>query len=148
MKILVLNGPNINMLGIREPEIYGKTTYEDLVNIIQKKADGLGVEVEFMQTNHEGVLVDIIQECYFNGTDGIVFNPAAYTHTSIAIADALKAVSIPTVEVHISDVAKREAFRQISYVRPYCVKTISGRGIEGYCEALEFLRKYINENNN
>jgi len=148
MKILVINGPNMNLLGMREPNIYGRDSYAELTDMIEFHAIELNIEVTCVQTNHEGVLVDIIQECYFNGTDGIVFNPAAYTHTSIAIADALKAVSIPTVEVHISDVAKREAFRQISYVRPYCVKTISGRGIEGYCEALEFLRKYINENNN
>ena len=148
MKILVLNGPNMNMLGIRQPEIYGKTTYGDLVDIIQKKALELGVDVSFRQSNHEGELVDIIQECYFSGIDGIVFNPAAYTHTSIAIADALKAVNIPTVEVHISDVSKREDYRRVSYVRPCCIATVMGKGIDGYCEALELLKDHIYENKN
>lgn len=137
-KILVLNGPNLNMLGIREPEIYGKNTYKELLEMIQKEADALGVSVEFFQSNHEGALVDAIQEAY-QTMDGIIFNPAAYTHTSIAIADALKAVGIPTVEVHISDVSKREDFRQVSYIRPYCVKTICGKGFDGYIEALHFL---------
>ena len=138
MHILVLNGPNLNMLGIREPGIYGAQTYSDLVGMIEAKAEKLGITVDVRQTNHEGTLVDWIQEAY-NSCDGIVINPAAYTHTSVAILDAVKAVSIPTVEVHISDVSKREDFRQISYIRQACVKTIAGHGFEGYLEAMEFL---------
>ena len=139
MKILVLNGPNINMLGIREPDIYGKESYEYLIEMLKKHADEKGVEISFYQSNHEGALVDAIQQAYFDRVDGIVFNPAAYTHTSVAIADALKAVGIPTVEVHISDVSAREDFRQISYVRDIAVKTISGRGLDGYRLAFDFL---------
>ena len=139
MKILVLNGPNINMLGIREPDIYGKESYDYLVEMVKKHADEKGAEISFYQSNHEGALVDAIQQAYFDRVDGIVFNPAAYTHTSVAIADALKAVGIPTVEVHISDVSAREDFRQISYVRDIAVKTISGRGLEGYKLALDYL---------
>lgn len=138
MKILVLNGPNLNMLGLREPGIYGSESYADLVRMLEESAQTLGVELEVFQSNHEGVLVDKIQEAY-GRIDGIVFNPGAYTHTSIALLDALKAVSIPTVEVHISDLSKREAFRQISYIRAACVKTISGHGLQGYVEALTFL---------
>ncbi|MBR4057744.1 MAG: type II 3-dehydroquinate dehydratase [Oscillospiraceae bacterium] len=138
MKILVLNGPNLNMLGLREPGIYGSESYADLVRMLEESAQTLGVELEMFQSNHEGVLVDKIQEAY-GRIDGIVFNPGAYTHTSIALLDALKAVSIPTVEVHISDLSKREAFRQISYIRAACVKTISGHGLQGYIEALTFL---------
>ena len=138
MKILVLNGPNLNMLGLREPGIYGSESYADLVRMLEHCAQTLGVELEIFQSNHEGVLVDKIQEAY-GRIDGIVFNPGAYTHTSIALLDALKAVSIPTVEVHISDLSKREAFRQISYIRAACVKTISGHGLQGYIEALTFL---------
>ncbi|MBQ4327365.1 MAG: type II 3-dehydroquinate dehydratase [Clostridia bacterium] len=138
MKLLILNGPNINMLGIREPGIYGSESYSELCRQAQEKAKELGVELEIYQTNHEGGLVDKIQETY-GKIDGIVFNPGAYTHTSIAILDALKAVSIPTVEVHISDVSKREDFRQVSYIRPICKKTITGHGIKGYLEAMEFL---------
>lgn len=138
MKILVLNGPNLNMLGVREPGIYGSETYADLVAKIESAAASMQIETEIFQSNHEGVLVDKIQEAY-GKFDGIVFNPGAYTHTSIALLDALKAVSIPTVEVHISDVREREAFRQISYVRAACVKTIMGHGLNGYIEAMEFL---------
>lgn len=138
MKILVLNGPNINMLGIREPHIYGNENYNTLIKSVEQYCVGNGIEVELYQSNHEGDLVDKIQEAYGN-TDGIVINPAAYTHTSVALLDALKAVGIPTVEVHISDVSKREDFRQISYVRAACVKTISGHGIKGYIEAIDFL---------
>ena len=137
MKILVINGPNLNMLGTREPEIYGKATYNDLVSMIQKSADEKGVEVEFFQSNHEGAIVDRIQEAYGN-TDGIIINPAAYTHTSVAILDALKAVAIPTVEVHISDVDEREPFRKLSYVSLIAKKTIKGHGFQGYIEALEY----------
>ena len=138
MKILVINGPNLNMLGIREPDIYGKKTYDDLLLYIKEEADRLGVAVEFYQSNHEGDIVDKIQSAYGN-TDGIVINPAAYTHTSIAIPDALKAVGIPTVEVHISDISLREAFRRISYVSPVALKTIVGKGFEGYILAMNEL---------
>ena len=138
MKILVINGPNINMLGIREPEIYGKTSYAALCGSIRVHAAERGVEVELFQSNHEGDLVDAIQRAY-GVYDGIVLNPAAYTHTSVALLDALKAVGIPTVEVHISDVDAREPFRQVSYVREACVKTISGHGLPGYLEAMDFL---------
>jgi len=138
VKILVINGPNINMLGIREPEIYGSRTYDDLVNIIRTEAAKLGVEVECFQSNHEGTMVDIIQSAY-GDTDGIVINPAAYTHTSVALFDAVKAVGIPTVEVHISNPDEREDFRKVSYVRKACVKTISGKGFDGYLEAIRLL---------
>lgn len=138
MKVLVINGPNLNMLGIREPDIYGKKTYDDLLLYIKEEADRLGVAVEFYQSNHEGDIVDKIQSAYGN-TDGIVINPAAYTHTSIAIPDALKAVGIPTVEVHISDISSREAFRRISYVSPVALKTIAGKGFEGYILAMNEL---------
>ena len=139
MKILVLNGPNINMLGIREPAVYGSQSYSDLLALIEQTAKEEGLEIEHYQSNHEGDLVDKIQWAY-GRVDGIVINPAAYTHTSIAILDALKAVSIPAVEVHISDVDAREPFRQISYAGLACVKTIKGHGIEGYREAILFLK--------
>ena len=138
MKILVINGPNINMLGIREPDIYGKETYANLCTLVKQHASKLNVEVSLFQSNHEGDLVDEIQKAY-GKFDGIVINPGAYTHTSIAILDALKAVGIPAVEVHISDVSAREDFRQISFIRSACVKTITGHGIKGYAEALDFL---------
>ncbi len=138
MKILVLNGPNLNMLGIREPDIYGKKTYSDLCDMIESYAKKTGIEVEIYQSNHEGCLVDKIQEAY-GKFDGIVINPAAYTHTSVAILDAIKAVGLPTVEVHISDVSAREDFRNISYVRLACKKTIAGHGLDGYIEAIDFL---------
>lgn len=138
MKILVINGPNINMLGIREPEHYGKETYSDLVAKIEKHCASKNIEVKVYQSNHEGDLVDEIQSAY--GTvDGIVINPGAYTHTSIAILDAVKSVNIPTVEVHISKVEEREDFRQISYIRLACVKTITGHGTDGYLEAIDYL---------
>ena len=142
MKILVINGPNMNMLGIRQPEIYGHATYEDLKSMIEGEAERLGAEVLFFQSNHEGALVDAIQQAYFDRVDGIVINPAAYTHTSVAILDALKAVSIPAVEVHISDVDAREPFRQISYAGMACVKTIKGHGLEGYREAILYLKEH------
>ena len=138
MKILVINGPNINMLGIREPEHYGRKTYADLVAEIQKHCDAKNVDVKIYQSNHEGDLVDEIQNAYGN-TDGIVINPGAYTHTSIAILDAVKSVNIPTVEVHISKVGEREDFRQISYIRLACIKTITGHGTDGYLEAIDYL---------
>ena len=124
MNILVLNGPNLNMLGIREPGIYGRGTYEDLQSLIRAHAQKRGVNISFYQSNHEGDLVDAIQQAYYDGTDGIIFNPAAYTHTSVALLDALKAVGIPTVEVHISDVSAREDFRQRSFVRATCIATV------------------------
>ena len=136
MKILVLNGPNLNMLGLREPEIYGNKNYQTLCDMINEHCDKKGIEVEIFQSNHEGVLVDKIQDAY-NKFDGIVINPAAYTHTSVAILDSLKAVAIHAVEGHISDVDSREAFRQISFVRNYCFKTISGKGFEGYLQAID-----------
>ena len=138
MNILVLNGPNLNLLGVREPEIYGGRTYADLVKMIEEKAEELGITADVRQTNHEGVLVDWIQEAR-GKFDAIVINPAAYTHTSVAILDAAKAVGLPMVEVHISDVSKREDFRQISFIRAACLKTIAGHGLEGYLEAMEIL---------
>ncbi len=138
MKLLVINGPNINMLGIREPGIYGKQTFEDLLSLIESTAKEYGVDIQQFQSNHEGAIVDKIQEAYgkFNG---IVINPAAYTHTSVAILDALKAVAIPAVEVHISNVDAREAFRQVSYPGMYCEKTIKGQGLDGYRQAICYL---------
>jgi 3-dehydroquinate dehydratase-2 len=141
MKILVINGPNINMLGIREKHIYGSESYETLVEKCKKAGEELGVEIECYQSNHEGDLVDKIQWAYFNGVDGIVINPAAYTHTSVALLDAVKAVMIPAVEVHISNVKEREDFRQISYIRQACYKTIQGHGIDGYIMAINSLAK-------
>lgn len=141
MKLLVINGPNLNMLGIREPAIYGSGTYTELLELIRAHAERRGAEVSFFQSNHEGALVDAIQQAYFDGVEGIILNPAAYTHTSVALLDALKAVAIPTVEVHISDVAAREDFRQISYVRPACIATVTGRGLAGYLDAVDILLK-------
>ena len=140
MKIRVINGPNLNMLGIREPAIYGSTTYEDLCNLIRNHAEKTGVSVTLLQSNHEGDLVDYIQQAY-GVDDAIVINPGAYTHTSVAILDAAKAVGLPVVEVHISKVEDREDFRQISYIRQACVKTITGHGIAGYTEAIDYLKE-------
>ncbi|MBQ3378827.1 MAG: type II 3-dehydroquinate dehydratase [Clostridia bacterium] len=142
MKILVINGPNLNMLGVREPEIYGRTTYDDLVGLIKTEADAMGVETEFYQSNHEGALVDEIQRAY-GRIDGIVINPGAYTHTSVALLDAVKAVGIPTIEVHISDPDTREEFRRVSFIRAACINTIKGRGLKGYIDALHALCEYI-----
>ena len=142
MKILVLNGPNINMLGIREPGIYGTETYADLLALLERTAQEENIQIQHYQSNHEGCLVDQIQAAY-GVFDGIVINPAAYTHTSIAILDALKAVNIPAVEVHISDVSQREAFRQISYPGMACCKTITGQGISGYREAILVLKAML-----
>ena len=139
MKILVLNGPNLNMLGIREPELYGSSTYESLVSLIEDHCSDKGIEVKCLQSNHEGDLVDYIQQAYFEKYDGIVINPGAYTHTSVALLDALKAVSLPAVEVHITKVDEREPFRRVSYVSYYCSKTITGKGFDGYIEAIDFL---------
>ena len=141
MKILIINGPNLNLLGIREPEIYGKQNYAELVRMIDRHADELGVEATVFQSNHEGAIVDRIQQAYFEGVNGIVINPAAYTHTSVAILDALKAVSIPMVEVHISAVDQREDFRKVSYVRLAAIATIAGKGFSGYPEAMDVLKE-------
>ena len=140
MKLLVLNGPNINMLGIREPHIYGKENYQDLCQLINQYCKENNIDVEIFQSNHEGALVDKIQQAYFNKVDGIVINPGAYTHTSIALLDAIKSVNIPCVEVHISDVSNREDFRKISYVALACKTTIKGLGLQGYIKAIEELR--------
>ena len=143
MNILVINGPNMNMLGVRQPEIYGTAAYEDLVNMISAEADRLGVSVRFFQSNHEGALVDAIQQAYYDQVDGIVINPGAYTHTSVALLDAVKAVGIPTVEVHISDPDAREEFRRVSYIRQACIATIKGRGFQGYRDAMALLREKL-----
>ena len=145
MKLYIINGPNLNFLGIREPQHYGNTTYEGLLDMIRAHAEELGVLVECYQSNHEGDLVDKIQEAYLQKADGIVINPGAYTHTSIALLDAVKSVGIPTVEVHISKVEEREDFRQISYIRPACQKTITGEGTAGYLEAMNFLCKLLSK---
>ena len=139
MNILVINGPNLNMLGIREPALYGSGTYDALCEKISAYCQSKNIAVQFYQSNHEGDLVDRIQKAYFEGVDGIVINPGAYTHTSIALLDAVKSVSIPTVEVHISKVEEREDFRQVSYIRAACVATITGKGFDGYLEAMDFL---------
>ena len=144
MKLLVINGPNLNMLGIREPGIYGSNTFADLLALIEQTAEEEGLDIEQYQSNHEGDLVDKIQWAY-GKVDGIVINPAAYTHTSVAILDALKAVSIPAVEVHISDVKKREDFRQISYAGKACLKTYMGLGLDGYRQAILWLKDYLTE---
>lgn len=145
MKIYVINGPNINMLGIREKDLYGTESYNTLLSIVSEHSKKYNAEIIFFQSNHEGELVDKIQEAYFSKADGIIINPAAYTHTSIAILDAVKAVKIPTVEVHISDVDKRESYRQISYIREAAIKTIKGHGILGYCEALDYLMEVLSQ---
>ena len=142
MKILVINGPNLNMLGLREPNIYGKGSYAELCALLHGWADAIDIEIELFQSNHEGVIVDKIQAAYGN-FDGILINPAAYTHTSVAILDALKAVSIPTVEVHISDINAREEFRRFSYVSLYAAKTIAGHGFDGYRMGLEALKELL-----
>ena len=148
MKLYIINGPNLNFLGIREPQYYGNTTYEGLLDLIRAHAQELGVVVECYQSNHEGDLVDKIQEAYLQKADGIVINPGAYTHTSIALLDAVKSVGIPTVEVHISKVEEREDFRQISYIRAACQKTITGQGIAGYLQAMDFLSKSFSKGEN
>ena len=143
MKIYVINGPNLNMLGIREPDKYGSVGYATLLDMIKNHCEEKNIQAECYQSNHEGDLVDKIQEAYFKGVDGIVINPGAYTHTSIALLDAVKSVNIPTVEVHISNLAEREDFRQVSYIRAACKKTITGHGINGYIEAIDFLVEEI-----
>ena len=142
MKFYILNGPNLNMLGIREPGHYGTTTYNDLIAMIEDHCKQKGIEAVCRQSNHEGDLVDWIQEAYFEGADGIVINPGAYTHTSIAILDAVKSTSLPTVEIHISKVEEREDFRQVSYIRAACIKTITGHGTQGYNEAVDALYEH------
>ena len=142
MRFLIINGPNLNMLGIREPDIYGRQDYSALESFIRSCCEAEGIEAVLFQSNHEGAIVDAIQQSYGN-TDGIVINPAAYTHTSVAILDALKAVAIPAVEVHLSDVSKRESFRQVSYVGMACVKSFIGLGFEGYRQAILFLKGYL-----
>ena len=144
MNILVINGPNLNLLGVREPDLYGKQDYTALVALVEETCAQEGMEVEVFQSNHEGAIVDKIQEAY-GRMDGIVINPAAYTHTSVAILDALKAVAIPAVEVHISDVDSREPFRQVSYAGMACVKTYKGLGFQGYVEAVKFLKDYLSK---
>ena len=146
MKLLVINGPNLNLLGIREPGHYGTENYQQLLEKIQRYCDEKGHEVSFFQSNHEGALVDAIQQAYFDKVEGIVINPAAYTHTSVAILDAVKAVSIPTVEIHISKVEDREDFRQVSFIRQACIGTISGRGFDGYVDAVRMLMEYEEKN--
>ncbi len=143
MKLYILNGPNLNLLGIREPSHYGTATYQDLLKWIEAHCTEQGIACVCRQSNHEGDLVDWIQEAYFEGADGIVINPGAYTHTSIALLDALKSVMLPTVEVHISKVEEREDFRQVSYIRAACVKTITGHGVKGYLEAIDFLSDHV-----
>lgn len=143
MKIYIINGPNLNMLGIREPNYYGKVSYTELVEIIRRHCEDIGAEPVFFQSNHEGALVDKIQEAFFEGADGIVINPGAYTHTSIALLDAVKSTSLPTVEVHISNPDEREEFRRISYIREACFATVSGHGTDGYNEAIDLLAKRI-----
>ena len=143
MKIYVINGPNLNMLGIREPGIYGSDSYADLVGMVKSHCETLDIDVVCYQSNHEGDLVDKIQEAYFEGASGIVINPGAYTHTSIALLDAVKSVRIPTIEVHISKLSEREDFRQVSYIRLACEKTISGMGFDGYIEAINYLYEKI-----
>ena len=144
MKLLVINGPNINMLGIREPGVYGSHSYAELLRLLDVWAKDLGVGMEHFQSNHEGSIVDKIQEAY-GVFDGIVINPAAYTHTSVAILDALKAVAIPAVEIHISDVKQREDFRQVSYAGKACIHTIMGQGLDGYRQAMVYLKEYLNK---
>ena len=143
MKLYIINGPNLNMLGIREPDKYGKTSYDSLIEMIREHCEELGVTPVFYQSNHEGCLVDKIQEAYFEGASGIVINPGAYTHTSIALLDAVSATRLPCVEIHISKVEEREDFRQVSYIRSACIKTITGHGVNGYIEAIDSLVDYL-----
>lgn len=145
MKIAVINGPNINFLGIREPEIYGAETYNELCDRIKKYSSNCKIDVDLFQSNREGEIIDYIQSCY-NNTDGIIINPAAYTHTSIAIRDALIAVAIPAVEIHISDVDNREPFRRINYIRDICIGHVAGQGTDGYLKAIDMITEYLHEN--
>ena len=141
MKILVLNGPNINFLGIRERDVYGMQSYDDLLELIGKKGEERGIAIEVFQSNHEGAIIDRIQDSYFDGTEGIIINPGAFTHYSYAIRDALASITVPKVEIHISDITKREDFRKVSVTAPVCDKQIYGHGLEGYLEAIDFCLK-------
>lgn len=143
MKLYIINGPNLNMLGIREPDKYGKTSYNSLIEMIREHCEKLDVTPVFYQSNHEGCLIDKIQEAYFEGASGIIINPGAYTHTSIALLDAVSATKLPCVEIHISKVEEREDFRQVSYIRSACIKTITGHGVNGYIEAVDSLLDYL-----
>lgn len=145
MKIMVMNGPNLNLLGVREPDIYGEETYASLLKKIESYATSRGVDVQFVQSNHEGELVDAIHKAFYDGLDGIVMNPGAYTHTSIALLDALKATKFPAVEIHISDPDAREPFRRVSYVRAACIATVAGHGTNGYLEAIDILIDHLNK---
>lgn len=145
MKIMVMNGPNLNLLGVREPDIYGKETYASLLEKIESYAASRDIDVQFVQSNHEGELVDAIHKAFYDGLDGIVMNPGAYTHTSIALLDALKATKLPAVEIHISDPDAREPFRRISYVRAACIATVAGHGTNGYLEAVDLLADHLNK---
>lgn len=147
MRILVISGPNLNMLGIREKNLYGDQSYDDLLSFVKKIAKKNKIEVDFYQSNHEGAIVDKIQEAYYQKYDGIVINPAAYTHTSIAILDALRAISIPTVEVHLSDINSRESFRRKSFISEVCIKTIVGKGFDGYLDAISLLQERYKKRN-
>lgn len=148
MKIMIINGPNLNLLGIREPDLYGKETYEQLTEYVKNYAEKKSFELIIRQSNHEGDLIDYIQEAYFENIQGIVINPAAYTHTSVGLLDAIKAVNLPTVEVHLSDIDKREDYRQISYIREACLATVSGKGFSGYQEALDILLEHLTQDIN
>lgn len=143
MNILIINGPNLNLLGIREPDVYGKNTYNDLVNIVTDHAKRNNINIEIKQSNHEGQIIDFLHEAYFNKVDGIILNAGAYTHYSYAIHDAISSINIPTVEVHLSDITKREAFRQLSVIKDVCVKSIMGKGINSYIEALDYLKENL-----
>lgn len=145
MKIMVMNGPNLNLLGVREPDIYGKETYASLLEKIESYAASRDIDVQFVQSNHEGELVDAIHKAFYDGLDGIVMNPGAYTHTSIALLDALKATKLPAVEIHISDPDTREPFRRVSYVRAACIATVAGHGTNGYLEAIDLLIDHLNK---
>lgn len=146
MRFLIINGANINLLGIREPEIYGTATYDDLVSMLERHAAEVGVKLDFVVSNHEGDLVDAVARAYFEQYDGIVINAGGYTHTSIAVLDALKSVPVPAVEVHITDITQRESFRHVSYIAGGCIHTITGHGMNGYCEAVDYLIEHLNHN--
>lgn len=145
MKILIINGPNLNFLGIREPSVYGSKTYDDLTNFLNQEGSKRNINLDIRQTNHEGLIIDYIQESYFNKYDGIIINPGGYTHYSVAIRDAISSVMIPTIEVHLSNILEREDFRKISLIKDVCVKSIYGKGFDGYLEALEYFYKKENQ---
>ena len=145
MKILIINGPNLNFLGIREPSVYGSKTYDDLTNFLNQEGSKRNINLDIRQTNHEGLIIDYIQEAYFNKYDGIIINPGGYTHYSVAIRDAISSVMIPTIEVHLSNILEREDFRKISLIKDVCVKSIYGKGFDRYLEALEYFYKKENQ---